>query len=179
MKYQRYITMDMTVVSGLHKFNLQATIDHQGPSMYSGRYTTPMNCCKMTICWMMWYCYSSLFGFKCLFQLYSSGFSISYVYRCHVTFCVGQLHPVTIYRAVFFYVRCLGVGCHCMLLLLFLDRVLFHHDICDYYRLSVIKLFWFCKYATPWMFSPLDILFEYWIEDVTFRLIYVLFHILY
>ena len=38
--------MDMTVVSGLHKFNLQATIDHQGPSMYYGRYTTPMNCCK-------------------------------------------------------------------------------------------------------------------------------------
>ena len=30
--------MDMTVVLGLHKFSLQATIDHHGPSMYSGLY---------------------------------------------------------------------------------------------------------------------------------------------
>ena len=35
-KYRCSIPMDMTVVLGLHKFNLQATIDHQGPSMYSG-----------------------------------------------------------------------------------------------------------------------------------------------
>ena len=27
--------MDMTIVLGLHKFSLQATIDHHGPSMYS------------------------------------------------------------------------------------------------------------------------------------------------
>ena len=38
--------MDMTVVPGLHKFSLQATIGHQGPSMYSGRYTASINCCK-------------------------------------------------------------------------------------------------------------------------------------
>ena len=29
------IPMDMTVVLGLHKFSLQATTDHHGPSMYS------------------------------------------------------------------------------------------------------------------------------------------------
>ena len=38
--------MDMTVVLGLHKFSLQATIDHHGPSMYSGHYTASINCCK-------------------------------------------------------------------------------------------------------------------------------------
>ena len=43
------ILMDMTVVLGLHKFSLQATIDHHGPSMYSGHYTASINCCKLTI----------------------------------------------------------------------------------------------------------------------------------
>ena len=42
------IPMDMTVVLGLHKFSLQATIDHHGPSMYSGHYTASINCCKRT-----------------------------------------------------------------------------------------------------------------------------------
>ena len=36
------------------------------------------------------------------------------------------------------------------------------------FRLSVTKYFWFCKCAAPWMFPPLDILLEYWIEHVTF-----------
>ena len=40
--------MHMTVVLGLHKFSLQATIDHDGPSMYSGHHTTSINCCKKT-----------------------------------------------------------------------------------------------------------------------------------
>ena len=40
--------MDMTVVLGLHKFSLQAAIDHQGPSMYSGHYTASINCWKRT-----------------------------------------------------------------------------------------------------------------------------------
>ena len=39
--------MDMTVVLGLHKFSLQATIDHHGPSMYSGHYTASINFCKI------------------------------------------------------------------------------------------------------------------------------------
>ena len=38
--------MDMTVVLGIHKFSLQATIDHQGPAMYSGHYTASISCCK-------------------------------------------------------------------------------------------------------------------------------------
>ena len=42
------IPMDMTVVLGLHKFSLQATIDHHGPSMYSGHNTASINCCKRT-----------------------------------------------------------------------------------------------------------------------------------
>ena len=40
--------MDMTVVLGLNEFSLQATIDHHGPSMYSGHYTASINCCKRT-----------------------------------------------------------------------------------------------------------------------------------
>ena len=42
------IPMDMTVVLGLHKFSLQATIDQHWPSMYSGHYTASINCCKRT-----------------------------------------------------------------------------------------------------------------------------------
>ena len=40
--------MDMTVVHGLHKVSLRATIDHHGPSMYYGHYTAPIKCCKRT-----------------------------------------------------------------------------------------------------------------------------------
>ena len=39
--------MDMTVILGLHKFSLQATRDHHGPSMYSG-HTASINCRKRT-----------------------------------------------------------------------------------------------------------------------------------
>ena len=42
------IPMDMIVVLGLHKFSLQDTIDHHGPSMYFGHYTASINCCKRT-----------------------------------------------------------------------------------------------------------------------------------
>ena len=41
--------------------------------------------------------------------------------------------------------------------------------------LSVPEYFWFCKCTTPWMFPPLNILLEYWIEYVTFGLLYVIF----
>ena len=67
----------------------------------------------------------------------------------------------------------------------------FHHDNCDYhldfyghelyfdlyFRLPLHKLFWFCKCTTPWMFLPLDILLEYWIEHVSSGLLYVMFTI--
>ena len=42
------IPMNMTVLLGPHKFSLQATINHHGPSMYSGHYTTPNNYCIKT-----------------------------------------------------------------------------------------------------------------------------------
>ena len=40
------IPMDMTVVLSLHKFSLQATIDHHVPSVYSGHYAASINFCK-------------------------------------------------------------------------------------------------------------------------------------
>ena len=43
------------------------------------------------------------------------------------------------------------------------------------YRLWVTKKFWFCKCVTTWMFQPLDILLEYWIEHVTFGRLNVMF----
>ena len=36
----------MTIVLGPHKFSLHATIDHHGPSIYSGHYITCVNCTK-------------------------------------------------------------------------------------------------------------------------------------
>ena len=57
------IPMDMTVVFGLHKFRLQGTIDHHGPSMYSSHYTASINYCKNILLqrhknyrvWNYWY----------------------------------------------------------------------------------------------------------------------------
>ena len=40
------IPLDTTVRLGPLKFNLQATIDHHGPSIDSGHYTASINCCK-------------------------------------------------------------------------------------------------------------------------------------
>ena len=40
------IPMDTTVRLGPLKFSLQATVDHHGPSIYSGHYTTSFNCLK-------------------------------------------------------------------------------------------------------------------------------------
>ena len=42
------IPKDMNVVLGLHKFSLQATINHHGPAMYSGYYTASINRHKIT-----------------------------------------------------------------------------------------------------------------------------------
>ena len=42
------IPLDTTVMLGPLKFNLQATIDHHGPSIDSGHYTASFNCCKKT-----------------------------------------------------------------------------------------------------------------------------------
>ena len=43
------IPLDATVMLGPLKFNLQATIDHHGPSIDSGHYTASINCCKKTL----------------------------------------------------------------------------------------------------------------------------------
>ena len=40
--------MDTTVRLGPLKFSLRATIDHHGPSIHSGHYTAPINCCEKT-----------------------------------------------------------------------------------------------------------------------------------
>ena len=45
-KYRCPIPMHMTLMLGPHKFNLRATIDHDGLSIHSGHYTTSINCCK-------------------------------------------------------------------------------------------------------------------------------------
>ena len=47
-KDRRPIPLDTTVRLGPLKFNLQATIDHHGPSIDSGHYTASINCCKKT-----------------------------------------------------------------------------------------------------------------------------------
>ena len=41
-------SMDTAVRLGPIKFSLRATIDHHGPSIHSGHYTTSINCCKKT-----------------------------------------------------------------------------------------------------------------------------------
>ena len=45
-KMYKQSIIDMTVVLGLQKFSLQATIDHHEPSVYSGHYIASINCCK-------------------------------------------------------------------------------------------------------------------------------------
>ena len=54
--------MDMAIVCGPRKLSLQAIIDHRGPSLYSGYYTTSANCCKNILqrqvaygVWHRWY----------------------------------------------------------------------------------------------------------------------------
>ena len=110
-----------------------------------------------------------------------------------MTLYIGQQHPITVYRTGFWVCVVLVLSvirCSCYY---FLDILLFHHDFhhdnCDYhwefyghslfyelhFRLSLLKQFWFCKCTTPWMFPPLDILLEYWIEHVTFGFLHVMF----
>ena len=41
-----FIPIDTTIRFGPLKFSLRASIDHHGPSIHSGHYTTSINCCK-------------------------------------------------------------------------------------------------------------------------------------
>ena len=43
------IPMDTIVMLGPLTISLRATIDHHGPSIQSGHYTTSVNCCKKTL----------------------------------------------------------------------------------------------------------------------------------
>ena len=110
-----------------------------------------------------------------------------------MTLCIGQQHPIILYRTGFGVCVVLVLSVIWCLCYYFLDRILFHHDFhhdscechwdfyghslhCElHFRLSVTKYFWFCKCTTPWMFPPLDILPVYWIVHVTFGLLYVMF----
>ena len=106
---------------------------------------------------------------------------------------IGQQQPIIVYRTGFWmcvFLVLSVIRCSCYY---FLDIILIHHDFhhesCDYhldfyghsllfelhFRLSLLKSLWFCKCTTPWMFPPLDILLEYWIEHVTFGFLYVMF----
>ena len=113
---------------------------------------------------------------------------------CDIVHWSAALHHRTGYLTDFLWmcvvlvlnvIRC---SCH-----YFLDRNIFHHDFhhysCDkhwdfygyqlpfdlHVRLSLHKYNWFCKCTTPWVFPPLDILLEYWIEHVSFGLLWVMF----
>ena len=106
-----------------------------------------------------------------------------------MTVCIGQLHSITIYRT--------GFGM-CAVLVLSVIMCLFRNSLIDFYFIMIVvtitgnfmaiirilnytfmlsetKYFWFCKWTLPWMFPPLDMLFEYWIEHLTFGLLYVMF----
>ena len=142
----------------------------------------------MTVCWMIWYCYSFPLGFKCICQLYSSGFSISwYIYRYHETLCNGQLHLITVYRTGFRV---------CVVLVLNAIMCSFTNSLIEFYfimvtvtiigifiaiililnytlRLSITKKFYKC--APPWIFPSMDTTFEYYIEHSILGLFYVMF----
>ena len=106
--------------------------------------------------------------------------------------CISQLHPITVYVTVFgcaLFWYWVSLCVPFTISLMNSISSLFQNDGCDHYcvfmannfisnyafRLSVTKQFLFCKCVTPWMFPPLDILLEYWIEHVTFGLFYVMF----
>ena len=72
------IPMDITIVLGLHKFSLQATIDHHGPSMYSGNYTASINCCKISF-----YCNDSKIWNDWYQKLSSTAYVVIYIFLLH------------------------------------------------------------------------------------------------
>ena len=68
------------------------------------------------------------FGFKYVFQLYSSGFPKSYGYRYHVTLCIGQQQSFTVCRTGFWVCAVLVLSVIMCYLYYFLDRVPFHQN---------------------------------------------------
>ena len=132
-------------------------------------------------------CLSFLFGFNCIFQLYNVWFTVlKYGYRNHVwNHCVSCIQSQSTWLFLYAF---LWFVCNYVILLILRYRVLFHHDGCDYHWHSIhfdlhIHIWAFWEYIflvlqvphSPLMFLPMDVLFEYWIEHVTFRLLYVMF----
>ena len=74
----------------------------------------------MTVCWMIWYCYSFLRGFKCIFQLCQDflyhNVYISTMWHCAVVSCIPSQST-----GLFLGVRCFGVECHYVFLLLIIN----------------------------------------------------------
>ena len=93
----------------------------------------------MMVCWMIWHCYSSLLGFKCIFQflvrdsLYHN-MDIGSMCRCALASCTLSQSI----RLFFFMCAVLVLIVIMCTFYYFLDRVLFyhdfHHDSCDCYR---------------------------------------------
>ena len=144
-----------------------------------------------------------------------------------MTLCIGQLNPITVYRADFWvcavlfwcwvslcflftnsFIECyfivmVATTIGLFMFILFILNYTFRFSesrqfwFCNYallhswiyllldilfilnytFRFSEPRQFWFCNYALlhSWIFLLLDILFEYWIEHVTFGLLYVMF----
>ena len=122
--------------------------------------------------WMSWYC------------LVSGGLSVVWSSILYVMVWIGTMwhwlaapHHCIAYRTVF-WVRVVlvlnAIRCSCHH---FLDKIIFlhdfHHDSCDYfmainniliYSLGFLYISSARSSNVPWMFPPLDILLEYWIE---------------
>ena len=108
----------------------------------------------------------------------------------YVTLCIGQLHPIAVYRTFFLGGCCSGLSViMCYFFLIPLNSAisawwlrLLLWILCPFYQfwttcLGFLKIgsSIFFNYASPWVFLHLDILFEHWIECVTFELLYVMF----
>ena len=104
----------------------------------------------MLVCWMIWYCYSFQLGLKSIFQVYSSGFSISwYGSRYHVTL-------YTVYRTGF---------CVCIILVFCALKCSFSNSFIEFYFIvivvTIVVILWplFSFWTTcfrPWTF-PLNV----------------------
>ena len=114
-------------------------------------------------------CLVSTVYFNCIFQLYISGFSVLlHGSRYHVTLCIGQFHPITVYRTGF------GVSA---LLLLSVVIYSFYKSLIECFFVTmvatIIEILWslyslwtthlgFLKLsnsgsAPPWLFLTLNI----------------------
>ena len=108
-----------------------------------------------------------------------------------INFLFRRINVDKIFHQIFQLFWCWSVtrcSCHYFLAIILFHHY-FHHDSCDYhwdsyghsllfelqFRLSVTKLFWFCKCTIPGMFAPLDILLDYLIEHVASGFRYVMF----